>query len=76
MNTWYEQLHGVVDRFYTAMHSKSHDVIERAANYVVGGTGIGLSLVEATSYFQFIAAFAGAILVVRQLWRDIKKNKK
>lgn len=58
-----------------AFHAKSPEAIERAANYTVGGTGIGISLVEATSYLQFIAAGAGAILVCRQLWRDIKKKR-
>jgi len=56
------------------MHSKAA-AIERAMNYTVGGGGIGISLVQATSYLQFIAAAAGAILVCRQLYRDIKKKR-
>lgn len=65
----------VLDKLAAAFHAKSPEALERAANYTVGGTGIGISLVEATSYLQFIAAGAGAVLVCRQLYRDIKKKR-
>lgn len=65
----------IFDRLAAAFHARSAEAMERAANYTVGGTGIGISLVQATSYLQFIAAGAGAVLVCRQLYRDIKKKR-
>ena len=65
----------LLDSISAAFHARSADAMERAANYTVGGTGIGISLVQATSYLQFLAAAAGALLVCRQLYRDIKKKR-
>lgn len=69
-----ERMHTYAGSMQDILHTKN-SAIERATNYTVGGTGIGLSLVEATSYLQFLAALAGAILVCRQLYRDVKKKR-
>ena len=68
------KLLAVMAAVYATFHSRSAEAYERAANYTVGGTGIGVSLVQATDTLQFIAALGGAILVCRQLYRDIKKK--
>ena len=65
----------VLNKLSAAFHARSPEAMERAANYTLGCTGIGVSLVKATSYLQFIAAGAGAVLVCRQLYRDIKKKR-
>jgi hypothetical protein len=55
-------------------HHEHVSNLERLKNYIFGGAGMAISLADITGVFQCIAAIGGAILVLRQLYRDWKKN--
>ena len=56
------------------MTPEHHDTLERCSNYILGSCGVGISLIDITSWAQGVATIAGAILICRQLWRDLKKK--
>lgn len=47
---------------------------QQIKNYGMGFLGISVTLADVTDTAQAIAAIAGAILVCRQLYKDIKKK--